>query len=63
MDIVVRRRAGSRAVRRVRQRTANGRFARVLPRMRPGRYRVSVTYRAKPAGSVTQAARSFAVPR
>jgi hypothetical protein len=47
----------------VRQRTANGRFARVLPRMRPGRYRVLVTYRAKPAGSATQAARSFAVPR
>jgi hypothetical protein len=30
--------------------------------MRPGRYKVSVTYRVKP-GSVAQAARSFAVPR
>ena len=62
MDIVVRSRTSSRRVRHVRQRTTNGRFARVLPRMRPGRYKVSVTYRAKP-GSVAQAARSFAVPR
>jgi hypothetical protein len=64
MDIVVRPRAGSRAVRRVHQRTLNGRFVRVLPRMRPGIYRVAVTYRANPAGSVTHtAARRFAVPR
>ena len=62
MDIVVRSRTSSRRVRHVRQRTINGRFARVLPRMRPGRYTVSVTYQAKP-GSVAQAARSFAVPR
>jgi hypothetical protein len=61
MDIVVRRRAGSHAVRRVRQRTVNGRFVRVLARMRPGSYKVAVTYRAK---SVTHtAARRFAVPR
>ena len=63
MEIVVRRRTGGHRVRLVRQRTTNGRFARVLPGMRPGRYKVAVTYRAKPAGSVTQAARSFAVPR
>jgi hypothetical protein len=63
MQIVVRRRSGRAAVRRVLQRTTNGRFVRVLPRMRPGKYKVAVTYRPKAAGSVTNAARSFAVPR
>ena len=63
MQIVVRSRSGRARVRRVLQRTTNGRFVRVLPRMRPGKYKVAVTYRPKSAGSVTNAARSFAVPR
>jgi hypothetical protein len=61
MRIVVSRRSGG-AVRRVLQRTTNGRFARVLPRMHPGKYKVTVTYRPRSAGSVANAARSFAVP-
>jgi hypothetical protein len=30
--------------------------------MRPGKYKVTVTYRPRSAGSVANAARSFAVP-
>ena len=63
MEIVVRSRAGNRRVRSVRQRTTNGRFVRVLPRMRPGSYKVAVTYRAKPAGSVTQRRTQLRRPR
>jgi hypothetical protein len=59
LDIVVRRARG-RAVRRVRQPARNGRFIRVLRHVRPGTYRVAVTYRAPAAAS---AIRRFSVPR
>jgi Hypothetical glycosyl hydrolase family 15 len=63
MVIVVRKRSSRHAVRRVAQRTTNGRFVRVLPRMRPGKYKVAVTYRARTAGAATvAAARAFSVP-
>jgi hypothetical protein len=60
MVIVVRKRSSRHSVRRVAQRTKNGRFTRVLPRMRPGKYKVAVTYRARSASAT--AARSFSVP-
>ena len=64
VQIVVRRKAGRRHIRSVRQRTSRGRFVRVLPRLRPGRYHVAVTYRARSASPVSHAAaRPFTVPR
>jgi hypothetical protein len=64
VQIVVRRKAGRRVIRRVRQRTSHGRFIRVLPRLRPGRYHVAVTFRARTTSPVSHAAvRPFSVPR
>jgi hypothetical protein len=58
------RRTGGRALARVRQHTRKGRFARVLRRVRPGTYRVVVSYRPRTAGAAAKSVvRRFQVPR
>jgi hypothetical protein len=62
VDIVLRRARGG-SPRHLRERARGGRFVRTLRRVRPGKYRVAVTYRAGRAAALESVVRRFSVPR